>query len=428
MWLEATSARERRTLLAAFLGYGVDGFDFMIYTFVIPTLVTAWHMTLREAGYIATGSLLTSAIGGWLAGILADRYGRVRMLQVTVAWFALFTFSSGFTHTYAELLFTRTMQGFGFGGEWSVGAVLVAETIAARHRGKAAGLVQSSWAVGWALAALAYWGIYALVPAALAWKILFWIGIAPALLIVYVRRQVAESDSFAASRAGPDGAPPERAAPGRSARFLSIFSAPLLATTVLASLLSSGMLGAYYSVTTWLPTYLKSERHLSVTGTSAYLLVLIAGSFAGYLTSAWLSDALGRRRGFMVFGVCGMVLILAYTRLPVTDAAMLVLGFPLGFFLSGIFSGMGAFLAELFPDAVRGSGAGFCYNVGRAVSALCPAAIGALSARHALADLIGGMAVAAYGLVIAAAWALPETRGRPLPATLAAARLMAGGS
>lgn len=402
MWLEETSARERRTLLAGFLGYGVDGFDFMIYTFVIPTLLTVWHMTLREAGYIATGSLLTSAVGGWLAGILADRYGRVRMLQLTVAWFALFTFLSGFTHSYGELLFTRTMQGFGFGGEWSVGAVLVAETVRARHRGRAAGLVQSSWAVGWALAALAYWSVYALVPAALAWKILFWIGIAPALLIVYVRRQVEEADSFAASRA----------------QSLSIFSAPLWARTVLASLLSSGMLGAYYSVTTWLPTYLKSERHLTVTGTSTYLLVLIAGSFAGYLTSAWLSDALGRRRGFMLFAGCGMGLILAYTRIPVTDAAMLVLGFPLGFFLSGIFSGMGAFLAELFPDAVRGSGSGFCYNSGRAVSALCPAAIGALSARYSLADLIGGMTVAGYGLVIAAAWVLPETRGRALPASL----------
>jgi len=413
MWLEETSARERRTLLAGFLGYGVDGFDFMIYTFVIPTLITAWHMTLREAGYIATGSLLTSALGGWVAGILADRHGRVRILQLTVAWFAFFTFLSGFTHSYGELLATRALQGLGFGGEWSVGAVLVAETIAARHRGKAAGLVQSSWAVGWALAAIAYWSVYALVPAALAWKILFWIGIVPALLIVYVRRQVEEPESFAVGRPRSGAAQPRPAT-----HFLSIFSASLLATTVLASLLSSGMMGAYYSVTTWLPTFLKSERHLSVTGTSAYLLVLIAGSFAGYLSSAWLSDALGRRRGFMIFGGCGMVLILAYTRIPVTDTAMLVLGFPLGFFLSGIFSGMGAFLAELYPDALRGSGSGFCYNFGRAVSALCPAAIGTLSARYSLATLIGGMTVAAYGLVIAAAWALPETRGRALPATV----------
>ena len=405
MWLQDTSSRERRTLLAGFLGYGLDGFDFMIYTFIIPTLLAAWSMTRAEAGYIATGALLTSAIGGWAAGILADRHGRVRVLQWTVAWFAVFTWLCGFTHSYRELMVTRAMQGFGFGGEWSVGAVLVAESIDARYRGRAAGLVQSSWAVGWAFAALAFWGVYALVPPQWAWKILFWIGIFPALLILFIRRHVEESTAFAASRLRPAD---------RDTHFLSIFAAPLLRTSVLASVLGCGMLGAYYSVTTWLPTYLKTERHLSVTDTAGYLLVLIAGSFTGYLTSAWASDFVGRRRCFMAFALCGSVLILTYTRMPITDAAMLLLGFPLGFFLSGIFSGMGAFLAELYPSAVRGSGQGFCYNVGRAVSAVCPALIGAWSARYSLGDLISGMTVAAYGLVVAAAWALPETRGREL--------------
>jgi MFS family permease len=408
MWLSETSAGERRTLLAGFLGYGVDGFDFMAYTFVIPTLLTVWSMSKAEAGYIATGALVTSAIGGWAAGILADRFGRVRLLQLTVLWFAVFTCLSGFVHSSGQLFFTRAMQGFGFGGEWSVGSVLVAETIDARHRGKAAGLVQSSWAVGWAVAALAYWGVYALVRPELAWRILFWIGIAPAALIVYVRRHVEESPTFLATRS--------RMTAGGSHHFLDIFKPALLRTTLLSSLLCCGMLGAYYSVTTWLPTYLKTERHLSVSGTSGYLLVLIAGSFAGYLTSAWLSDALGRRRCFIVFALCGTGLILAYTRMPITDGAMLLLGFPLGFFLSGIFSGSGAFLSELYPNSVRGSGLGFCYNVGRAVSAACPAVIGAYSARVPLGNLIGGMTVAAYGLVVLGAWALPETRGRLLMA------------
>ena len=144
MWLRETSPRERHTLVAAWLGYGLDGFDFMTYTFVIPTLLVLWHMSRAQAGYIATGALITSAIGGWLAGILADRYGRVRVLQWTVAWFAVFTALSGFTHSYPALLLTRALQGFGFGGEWAVGSVLIAETIEARHRGKASGLVQSS--------------------------------------------------------------------------------------------------------------------------------------------------------------------------------------------------------------------------------------------------------------------------------------------
>jgi MFS family permease len=405
MWLRETSARERHTLLAAGLGYGLDGFDFMIYTFVIPTLLTVWHMSRAQAGYIVTGALMTSAIGGWAAGILADRYGRVRVLQWTIAWFAAFTALSGFTHSYPALFFTRALQGLGFGGEWAVGSVLIAETIEARHRGKAAGLVQSGWAVGWAAAALAYGGVYSLMPAEIAWRVLFWLGIAPALLIVYVRRSVPESALYASTRALPT-----------TAHWLDIFRGPLRRTTVLASLLCTGMLGAYYAVNSWLPTYLSTERHLSVIGTSSYLLVLIAGSFAGYLSAAWLSDLLGRRRCFMLFAASGALLVLGYTWAPVTDAVMLVLGFPLGFFQSGIFSGMGAFLSELYPNSVRGSGQGFSYSIGRALSALLPAIIGIGSGHSSLAAYIGITTTAGYGLVIVAAWALPETRGRVLPA------------
>jgi MFS family permease len=407
MWLSRTTPTERRTLLAGYAGYGLDGFDVMIYTFVIPTLLNAWSMTKAEAGSIATGMLVTSAIGGWAAGVLADRFGRVRILQLTVLWFAVFTCLSGFTQSYGQLLFTRAMQGFGFGGEWAVGSVLVAETIDARYRGRATGLVQSSWSVGWALAALAYWAGYALMPAQLAWRVLFWVGILPALLVVYIRRNVQESSVYTRSR--------ERESQGtEAANFLHIFRPPLLRTTILASLLSSGMLGAYYAVTTWLPTYLSTERHLSVTGTTGYLLVVIAGSLAGYLTSASMSDALGRRRCFVLFAVGGMLLVLAYTRLPITDSELLLLGFPLGFVVLGIFAGMGAFLAELYPCAVRGSGQGFSYSMGRALGGVCPWMIGIWSAHWSLAGSIGVTTAAAYGLVIAAACVLPETKGAPV--------------
>ena len=408
MWLTQISARERRTLLAGFLGYGVDGFDFMLYTFVIPTLIAEWGMTRAQAGSIATGALMSSALGGWAAGILADRFGRVRILQVTVLWFSVCTALSGFTHSYRELLLTRTLQGIGFGGEWSVGSLLVAETIAAHLRGRAAGLVQSSWACGWAAAALAFWAVYLVAPPAVGWRILFWMGSVPALLVLYVRRRVGESPAFLAARRAPT--------PSRSIGWLAIFGPELLRTTVPATLMCCGMLAAYYSVTTWLPTFLKTERGLSVTDTSAYLLVLIAGSLAGYLTGAWACDALGRRRSIMLFAACAMLLVVAYTLLPITDGEMLFLGFPLGFFLSGVFAGTGAFLAELYPTAVRGGGQGFCYNGGRAASALCPALIGAWSAHGSLGRAIGAMTVLSYALVIVAAWSLPETRGRALAA------------
>ena len=407
MWLEDTSHEERKTLTAAFAGYATDAFDYMIYTMLIPTLIAVWGMTRAEAGYIATGSLITSAIGGWAAGVLSDKYGRVRMLQVTVLWFSVFTFLSGFTHSYEQLLVTRALQGLGFGGEWSVGSVMVAEMIQARHRGKAVGLVQSAWAVGWGIAAIAFWAVYALVAPELAWRILFWIGVLPALLILYIRRNLKDPEVYQANRA-------RMKEEGDEGSFLEIFSPKLFSTTLRASLLATGMMGAYYAITTWLPTYLKTERQLSVLNTSGYLLVLILGSFIGYLTSAYLSDRIGRRRCFMLFACSAGVLIVLYTQIPITDSWMLVLGFPLGFFLSGIFSGMGAYLSELFPSRVRGSGQGFCYNIGRAIGAIAPALVGYLSDTVPLGIAIGYLAAGAYLLVILSVLTLPETRGREL--------------
>lgn len=409
MWLKETNTQERRTLTAAFAGYGVDAFDYMIYTFMIPTLIMLWGMSKVEAGYIATGALITSAIGGWLAGILADKYGRVKILQLTVLWFSFFTFLSGFTNSPEQLFVTRALQGLGFGGEWSVGSVLIAEMMQARHRGKAVGLVQSSWAVGWGISAIAFWAVYAVVEPEMAWRVLFWIGVLPAFLILYIRRNIGEPEVFQATRA-------KAIASGTQTNFLEIFSPKLLRTTILASLLATGMQGAYYSVTTWLPTFLKTERQLSVLGTSGYLLVLIVGSFCGYLTSAWLSDRIGRRMAFIVFALCAGVLVTAYTLIPINDALMLVLGFPLGFFLSGIFSGMGAYLSELFPSRLRGSGQGFCYNFGRAVGSTCPALVGYLSQGMPLGKVIGIVAATAYLLVIVSALVLPETKGRQLTA------------
>jgi MFS family permease len=366
-------------------------------------------MSNVEAGWIATASLVSSAVGGWAAGVLADRYGRVRILQLTILWFTVFTFLSGFTNAPWQLLITRTMQGLGFGGEWSVGSVLIAELIRPDHRGKAVGLVQSSWAVGWGIAAIAYSLVFSLAAPETAWRILFWLGLVPALLTVFIRRYVDESEIFRETQAKTQASDSQNS-------FLEIFAPSLLKTTILASLLATGMQGAYYVTTTWLPTYLKTERHLSVLNTGGYLLVLIVGSFAGYITSAYLSDHLGRRNCFILFAVSAAVLIVIYTQVPITDMAMLFLGFPLGFFLSGIFSGMGAFLSELFPSRVRGSGQGFCYNFGRAVGSLFPALVGYFSAATSLGYAIGMMAGAAYLIVIVAALLLPETRGKRLVA------------
>ena len=409
LWILDLTAPERSTLVATFLGWALDGMDVMVYSFVIPALITAWHISKGQAGLLGTAALLISAVGGWLAGMLADRFGRVRVLQMTIVWFAFFTFLSGFTTSFSQLLITRGLQGLGFGGEWAVGSVLMGEAIRAQYRGKAVGTVQGGWAVGWGVTAISYTVLFSVLPAATAWRAMFWIGILPALLVFYIRRNVPEPEVFHQTRE-------REAAIGRGSRFLEIFSPAVLKITFLTALLATGVQGGYYAITTWLPTFLKTARGLSVLNTGGYLFVVIVGSFVGYMVSAWLADRLGRRRTLIVFAVCSLLTVTAYTYLLISNELMLVLGFPLGFFASGSFSPVGAFFTELFPSRLRGSGQGFSYNFGRAIGALFPTLVGYLSARIALGHAISMFAVAAYVVMILAVLLLPETKGKELRA------------
>lgn len=415
-WFRELSVGERRTFWACFAGWALDAMDVQLYSFIIPTLMGLWGLSKGQAGQLATVALLLSAVGGWVAGVLSDRIGRVRTLQWTVLWFAAFSFLSGLAQNFGQLLVARGLMGLGFGGEWAAGAVLMGETIRAAHRGRAVGGVQSGWAVGWGAAALLATLFFSVLPADVAWRALFFVGLAPAGLVFFLRRYVEEPAVFRASR---EHVTRTGITVGGGAAFLEIFSprGGVLRTTLLASLLAVGAQGGYYAVTTWLPTFLKTERHLSVLNTGGYLAVIIAGSFAGYLVSADLSDRLGRRRNFFIFSVGSLVIVLLYTRLPISNLAMLFLGFPLGFFASGVFSGMGAFFTELFPTRLRGSGQGFSYNFGRGVGALFPALVGSLGASLPLGEAIGLFAAGAYALMFLAALLLPETRGRELSPT-----------
>src|SRR5450830_424672 len=163
-WYSSMNVPQRRTFWAGLMGWALDAMDVQLFAFVIPTLIALWGMTKSQAGMIGTSALITSAIGGVLAGLLADRIGRVRVLQITIVWFAVFTGASAFTHSFHQLLFTRSLQGLGFGGEWAAGAVLIGEVVDKHIRGRAVGTVQAGWPIGYALAALAYFTIFSLLP------------------------------------------------------------------------------------------------------------------------------------------------------------------------------------------------------------------------------------------------------------------------
>jgi predicted MFS family arabinose efflux permease len=241
------------------------------------------------------------------------------------------------------------------------------------------------------------------LPEALTWRVMFWIGLAPAALVFWIRRYVEEPaiKPHAAGAIGP-------------MHLFSALKPPYLATTWRVGMMVTGAQGSSYALTTFLPLYLKTERHLTSVGTGSYLMVLTLGAFFGFLSGAYLADGIGRKATFLVSAIGSVVLMLVYLFAPLSNDLILPVGFLLGYINLMMFSPMGSFMTELFPTAVRGVGQGFCYNVGRGVGAVFPAMVGFLAARLGLAAAIATFTFGGLALMIAALLLLPETRGRSL--------------
>jgi MFS family permease len=278
------------------------------------------------------------------------------------------------------------------------------EVIRGRFRGRAVGLVQTGWAFGWGAAALAYTVLFAFVRPELAFRVLFWLGILPALLVIWIRRNVTESEL----------APRDAAAASGVGHVVSALRPPYLATTWRLILMVIGAQGGSYALSTWLPTYLKTVRHLTSVGAGSYLLVHILGALCGFLAGSLLSDAIGRKPTFLISALGSMAMVLVYLLAPIGNGAILALGFPLGFVIYMMFPPMGPFMTELFPSAVRGTGQGFCYNAGRAIGSVFMTAIGFATAVMPLSTAIALFSTLAHALMIVMLLLLPETRGRAI--------------
>jgi MFS family permease len=392
-------------MVATGFGWGLDAFDFYLYVYGLPAILTTFGLTKAAGGLLATDTLVASALGGIAMGALSDRIGRKTTLMLSIAWYSVFTFLSGIAQNYNELAVFRVGEGLGFGGEWAVGSVLMSEWSDPEKRGRNLGFVQGAWAIGWLAANIAFQLVFASVGPDPGWRYLFFLGIVPAIFVLYIRRNVADPPIYTAGRA--------------AARLFSlpgIFGGAIGRTTLFASLLAIGVQSGYYALFTWMPTYLTTQRHLSTVTSGSYLYLLIGGAFAGYVTAGYINDALGRRRTFIIFSLCSAAIVPLYLLFVVADWQLLVAGPLLGYFASGIFSGFGPFLSELYPSTVRGAGQGFCYNVGRGVAGGGPFAIGVLAAHFAIGSAMTLVAVAAYALAVVAVLFLPETRGEELAA------------
>jgi len=406
-WYKELSPPEKRTFWACFSGWGLDAMDTQMYALAIPTLIALWGMTRGQAGILGTTVLIMASLGGWAAGILSDRYGRVRVLQITILWFSFFTLISAFTNSFWQLLIARSLQGIGFGGEWAVGAVLISETINPRLRGRVVGALQAGWAIGYAIAVLMSTMLFNYLPASSAWRVMFAVGALPALLVIWIRRNIVEAPIYRVERARVD-------ASGDQPGIWEVFARPIRGTTFKAILLTFGIYGGNYVMITWLPAYLKLVLHLSINSIGGYLAINILGSFAGAFLNGWLADSIGRRKTFVTIAICQAIAVAIYTMTPINLTATLILGFVLGTLQSGTAAGTGAYLAELFPTRIRGSAQGLCGNAGRAIGAVMPTFVGLISGSMHLGTAMGLCAVTSYLIVVIAALLLPETKGRNL--------------
>jgi MFS family permease len=399
--LAPISRDQWKSLLAAQSGYLLDAMDVLLYVFAINTLKKEFGLTNSMAGLIGSATLVSSAAGGIVFGVIADRLGRTRTLVYTIVLYSLGSGGTATAHSFGELIFWRAMVGFGLGGEWSAGAVLVSETWPAERRGQAIGWMQSCWALGYMLAA----GVTALVLPRFGWRVLFLTGLAPALLALAIRRGVPEPALWKARPAGGS--------------IRQIFQGELGRRTLAATALTTSVLFAYWGLFTWIPGFLSASAAeggagLSILGTSAWIFPMQAGAFLGYVTFGIVADRAGRRPAFLLYVLAAAALTPLYGLAPRlggahSESLLLILGPLVGFFGSGYFSLFGAMLAEIYPTAVRGAGQGFAYNFGRALSAFAPFAIGAVADRSGLGAALAwnsGFFLLAAGLI----FTLPETR------------------
>jgi len=403
-WWRDASPEARRALVAAGLGWMLDAFDIMLYSMVLSSLMPALGMSATTAGQLASLTLIASAAGGLIFGVVADRFGRTRALMASILIYSIFTAACGLAQNVAQLAVFRVLLGIGMGGEWASGAALVSETWSAEHRGKALGFMQSAWAIGFAGAAV----VNALVLPVWGWRAVFFIGILPAFFTIWIRRRVDEPEIWRAA---------QRAHPASRGRFTDIFRGSLLRLTIAVTLMNACTMFAWWGFNLWLPGYLSLPVEqggvgLSVRVMSVLVFVMQIGMWFGYVSFGFISDAVGRRRTYVVYLLAAAALILAYTA-TTSAVLLLMLGPVVAFFATGYFSGFGAVTAEIYPTDIRATAQGFTYNIGRVASAVAPFAVGSLSESRGFAFALS-ISAAAF-LLAAATWIwIPETKGRAL--------------
>lgn len=409
---------QRRTLLAAAMGWALDAFDAMLYSLVLALLMRDLGMSKTVAGTLGTLTLLASGIGGVLFGFLADRIGRKQALMASILTYSVCSFASGLATSIAMLAVARFVLGLGMGGEWNTGATLVAESWPTEFRAKAISIVQSSWALGFAAAAL----VAGPVARYYGWRAVFFVGILPAVVTLWIQRSVPESEMWRERQGAIGenelGSPRRDVTSDVSTKFSVIFRAPYARHTFALLLFNFFGMFAWWGLFTWLPPYLslpveQGGRGFGVMGMTALMVVLnLFGMFPGYASFGWVADHLGRRKAFLLYTLMASLLIPLYAAAR-SPGVLVVVGTLVAFFGTGIFSGSGIMGSEIFPTAVRARALGFTYNGARTLSSVAPLVIGRVGQAKGLSWAFY-LCAASYLMAALMTTQLPETKGKRL--------------
>lgn len=426
-WFRTITSTQWKALWAAKLGWMLDAMDFLIYAMALTKLQAYFDFDSSWAGLLGTITLLVSAAGGLLFGVIADRIGRTRALMLTILIFSACSLGTATAMSFLQLALWRAALGIGMGGEWASGATLISETWPAQHRSKAISIMQSGWALGYILAAAVSALFLDVLPSLIhpdappgsteiygieAWRLLFAFGALPALLIIWVRGAVEEPAVWKEQQASNVA---------KINPFAILFSQKYLSRTLLATLLTSSVQFAYWGLFFWLPNFLATpvERGgagLSIVKSLGWLIPMQIGAYFGYLSFGFIAEKLGRRPTFVAFLVCAAIVVPIYGQMAREEMVLIALGPILGFVGHGYFSVFGALLAELYPTEVRATGQGLTYNVGRAMGALGPFTIGALAERVGIGSALG-LTSAFFLLGSMLIFLLPDTSKEEIAAT-----------
>src|SRR5208283_4828542 len=293
-WWKQATKKQWYALFAGQAGWALDAFDVLLYVFALTTIMKEWGLSPAAAGFLASTTLFASAFGGIAFGVIADHIGRKKALMLTVLIFSVCSGFSGLAQNLVQLAIARTVLGLVMGGQWASGALLVSETWPAKHRGKAIGLMQGGWAIGYIIAAV----VAGLVLPTLGWRVLFFVGILPALLILWIQSNVDEPEIWLKHRA-------EKKA-GTKISFGQIFHADLIRYTLLATLVSTFVMFAYWGLFTWMPGFLSSPIEkggagLGIVRSSQWIVPMMIGAFFGYVSFGFFADKFGRRPTFALY-------------------------------------------------------------------------------------------------------------------------------